>query len=280
MAAQATKAKETPTQKQVDRGRFVWYELYTTDMKAALEFYGKVIGWGTKKWDATSEITPPEYTMWMAGDQPVGGVMLLPEEAKKMGAPPHWMAYIAVPDVDATAKKAKSLGAKVYVEPETIPEVGRFAVIADPDGAVFAAMTPDGPYTPETDPQPLGFSWNELFANDWKKADRFYTELFGWKPTQDMDMGPEMGTYHMFGRDRFMYGGMMNNPKDAPAPPHWLHYVLVDSADAAAERAKQAGGQVIMGPMDVPGNDRVAVILDAQGAALGLHAKGPQHGKK
>jgi predicted enzyme related to lactoylglutathione lyase len=276
MAAQATKAKETPKEKQVDRGRFVWYELYTTDVQAAQEFYKQVIGWGTRKWDATSELTPPEYTMWMAGEQPIGGVMLLPEEAKKMGAPPHWMAYIAVPDVDATAKQAKSLGARVYVEPETIPEVGRFAVIADPDGAVFAAMTPAWPATPETDPQRLGFSWNELFANDWKKADRFYTELFGWRPTQDMDMGPEMGTYHMFGRDRFMYGGMMNRPKDTQAPPAWLHYVLVDSADAAAERATKAGGKVIMGPMDVPENDRVAVLEDPQGAHIGVHSKGPK----
>ena len=124
------------------------------------------------------------------------------------------------------------------------------------------------------------FVWFDLSANDVPGAIRFYTELFGWKKTNDMDMGPEMGTYHMFGRDRFTYGGMMNRPKGDKTPPHWLHYALVDSADAAAERAKQAGGQVIMGPMDVPGPDRVAVILDPQGAALGLHSKGPQHGKK
>jgi predicted enzyme related to lactoylglutathione lyase len=280
MAAQATKAKETPKEKQVERGRFVWHELMTTDIEAAKSFYQKVIGWGTRKWDATSDLTPPDYTMWMAGEQAMGGVMLLPDEAKKMGAPPHWMAYIAVPDVDATVQKAKSLGATVYVEPETIPEVGRFAVIADPDGAVFAAMAPDGPYRSETDPQPLGFSWHELYANDWKKAEKFYAELFGWKKQGDFDMGPDKGTYYMFGRDRFTYGGMMNKPKEMQAPPSWLHYVLVDSADAAAERATKAGGKVIVGPMDVPVDDRVAVLLDPQGAAFAVHSKGDAHGKK
>ena len=187
---------------QVERGRFVWHELMTTDMEAAKAFYQKVVGWGTQKFGGSSPLTPAEYTMWTAGQQAVGGVMLLPEEAKAMGAPPHWMAYVSVPDVDATVEKARSLGARVYVEPETIPDVGRFAVLADPDGAVFAAMTPYGPYREETDPQPLGFSWHELFASDWRKAEKFYGELFGWKKQSEFDMG-EMGTYYMFGRDRF-----------------------------------------------------------------------------
>jgi predicted enzyme related to lactoylglutathione lyase len=279
--AQATKeSKEKGAQKQVDRGRFVWHELMTTDIEAAKKFYQKVIGWGTQKWDVKNDVTPPEYMMWMAGEQPVGGLMLLPEEAKAMGAPPHWMSYMAVPDVDATVKKAKSLGANVYVEPETVPEVGRFAVMSDPDGAVFAVMTPDGPYQPESDPELLGFSWHELFSKDWKKADKFYTELFGWKPTEDMDMGPDMGTYHMFGRDRFTYGGMMTKPANMQAPPSWLHYVLVDSADEAAERAVKAGGKILNGPMDVPVDDRVAVLLDPQGAAFAVHSKGPSHKKK
>jgi uncharacterized protein len=271
MAAQATKAKAE--EQQIERGRFVWHELMTTDLEAAKAFYQKVIGWGTQKWQAKNDVTPPDYTMWMAGERPVGGLMRLPDEAKQMGAPPHWMAYLTTPDVDATVKKAKSLGANVYVEPETIPEVGRFAVMADPQGAVFAVMTPDGPYQPEGDPERLGFSWHELYTTDWKAADRFYTELFGWAPKEDMDMGKEMGIYHMFGRDRFTYGGMMNKPREMQAPPSWLHYVLVDSADEAAERGKQAGGKVFQGPMDVPGGDRIAMLLDPQGAAFAVHSK-------
>jgi predicted enzyme related to lactoylglutathione lyase len=280
MAAQATKNRDQAKEKQIERGRFVWHELMTTDIEAAKKFYQKVIGWGTQKWDAKNDVTPPEYTMWTAGEQPVGGLMLLPEEAKAMGAPPHWMSYMSVPDVDATVRKAKSLGANVYVEPETVPEVGRFSVMSDPDGAVFAVMTPDGPYQPESDPELLGFSWHELFSKDWRNADEFYTELFGWKPTQDMDMGPELGTYHMFGRDRFTYGGMMTKPANMQAPPSWLHYVLVDSADEAAERAVKAGGKILNGPMDVPVDDRVAVLLDPQGAAFAVHSKGPSHKKK
>ena len=136
-------AEESPS------GRFVWYELMTTDPQAAQSFYTDVIGWSTAPFEG-AEIP---YTLWMNGEAPVGGVMALPQEASDQGAPPHWMAYVAVNDVDATAKKAVRLGGKIIVEPRDIPGVGRFAILHDPQGASIAIYRSEQA-TPAEQPEP------------------------------------------------------------------------------------------------------------------------------
>jgi len=247
------------------QGNFVWYELDTSDVQGAIKFYKDVIGWGTQRFGET-------YVMWTAGATPVGGVMMLPDEARKMGAPPHWIAYVAADDVDALTKKAESLGAKTYVPPQDIPKVGRFSVIADPQGAVIALLKGSGPEMPRPAEATNGhFSWHELMAGERETAFRFYSQLFGWQKT-DAVPSP-MGTYQMYGKGGRTLGGMATKPKDYPAPPHWLYYVKVDDLDAALARVKKGGGQVMHGPMEVPGGDRVAQCMDPQRAAFALHGK-------
>jgi predicted enzyme related to lactoylglutathione lyase len=253
------------------KGRFVWHELMTSDPDAAQPFYKNVVGWSTQPMEGGPEGMPP-YTFWMAGEAMSGGLMQLPEEAKQMGAPPHWMTYIGTDDVDATAKQAGELGGRVLVEPQDIPNIGRFAILQDPQGATFAIYSSANETPEEQDPKRLEFSWHELATTDMKGAWDFYSKLFDWKETSTMDMGPA-GQYQMFGRDRFTYGGVYNKPADMPAPPHWLPYAMVDSADAAAERAKKVGGTVVLEPMEVPGGDRIAVIRDPQGAHFAVHSK-------
>ena len=253
------------------RGRFVWHELSTTDPSAAQDFYKSVVGWSTSKYDGV----PMDYTMWMAGESPIGGVMALPDEAKAMGAPPAWLAYIEVPDVDATIEEAVKLGATILMPAHTAQDVGRFSILRDPQGAVFAVITSATPPIDETDPKPLEFSWHELVTSDPAAAIEFYDKLFGWDSKGEFDMG-EKGIYKMFGRDRFTYGGVMKQPEGMGVPPHWLHYINVDSADAATERATQAGGNVMLPPMDVPGGGRISIMTDPQGAMFAVHANTSQ----
>jgi uncharacterized protein len=265
MATTATPATGIPA--TATRGRFVWHELMTTDVEAAKSFYQNVIGWAANRYEGNAD-----YTLWMAGQTPVGGLMKLSDDAAAMGAPPNWLAYIEVPDVDATIDQVTKLGGAVVVPAQTIDQVGRFAVLRDPAGAVFAVMTSVSTPGAEADPAPLEFSWHEVTTNDLPTTIRFYEQLFGWEKKSEFDMG-EMGIYHMFGRDRFTYGGMMKRTGEMP-PPNWLHYIRVtDSADAAADRAKKAGGTLIMGPMEVPGGDRIAILSDPQGAVFAVHSK-------
>lgn len=250
-----------------NRGRFVWYDLMTTDPEAAKAFYTAVVGWGTQLWENPGM----SYTMWTAGETPIGGTMKLPDEAVSGGAQPHWLAYVAVPDVDATTVRAQELGGKVLVPPSSIPTVGRYSVIADPQGASIAAYTPENvaPEAPGMPPEG-GFSWHELATTDPEAAFVFYNELFGWEKTSAMDMGP-MGIYQMFGRNEMPFGGVFNQPAEMPGPPAWLHYARVPDVNAAVEAAKQNGGQLANGPMEVPGGDWIATFVDPQGGMFAVH---------
>jgi predicted enzyme related to lactoylglutathione lyase len=259
---------ETPMAETL-HGRFAWYELMTTDPDAAEGFYTRVVGWGTQPFPGLE--TP--YTAWTAHDQPIGGLMELPPEARAGGAPPSWMPYIAVTDVDATIEEAKALGGRPEAGPREIPHEGRFAVLSDPQGAVFAILQPSDPgrYEPETVPAPLEISWRELATTDREAATDFYSALFGWERQNASDMGEPVGLYQEFGRPGLPLGGIYRKPDDVPSPPHWLLYAKVLDIEASLAAARAGGGKVLTGPMETPGGDRIAQILDPQGAAFALH---------
>ena len=120
---------------------FFWYELMTTDVAAAETFYRDVVGWTAQPFESSGM----DYVVFNAGERAVAGLMLLPEEAKAMATPPCWMGYIHAKDVDAATASVKKAGGTVHREPSDIPEVGRFSVVADPQGAAFMLMTPQGP---------------------------------------------------------------------------------------------------------------------------------------
>ena len=249
------------------RGRFLWHELMTTDTKSAARFFSKVAGWKTQAWKQDAG-----YTMFVASARPMAGLMLLPEDAKAMGAPPSWITYIGTPDVDETARLAASLGGKILKPASDIPTIGRFAVIQDPQGAVFSAFTPSQAPQADTEPTIGDFSWHELATTDWRAALTFYQQLFGWEGTSSMDMGPEMGTYQMYGWKGKTLGGIFNKPKQMPGPPSWLPYIKVADSKKAAETVKTLGGQVVNGPMEVPGGDWIAQGVDLQGAMFAVHS--------
>jgi uncharacterized protein len=249
------------------RGRFEWHDLLTTDPKAAQRFYTQLVGWGTKAWQG-----PTPYTVWTTGDKGVGGVMSLPPDAVRGGVGPHWLAHIATPDVDATVKQATSLGARVLVPPTDIPTVGRYAVLADPQGASFAVYTGAGGWPGhEGEAAVHEFSWHELATSDPVAAFEFYQALFGWVKSQAMDMGPD-GMYQMFDREGIMLGGFYRAPAQQGSPA-WLHYIRVDDVDRAAKQIPAAGGRVTRGPMEVPGGSRIVIGVDPQGAPFALHSK-------
>lgn len=242
-------------------GAFVWYDLATTDPKAAARFYETVVGW-------TSEDVPEmHYTLLKFGEARAGGIMTLPPHLRDAGVPPHWSGYISVADVDAHIEKVKQAGGGLKYGPEDIPNVGRFAVVSDPHGAVFYLFHGQGeaPLPPMMSPGHVG--WHELRARDHEAAFGFYSGLFGWSRGTPMDMGP-MGTYQMFGYQGSDRGGIMNAPDDMH--PNWLFYFVVEGLDAALERVKSAGGTVLHGPQEVPGGAWILMGSDPQGAHFAL----------
>lgn len=268
-AADTTAGVTDPTAK----GSFVWYELMTTDMDAAEAFYRDVVGWNT----ADSGIPGMRYTMLSAGEQQVAGLMTLPDDAA--GAQPGWIGYVGVNDVDAAAKRVAERGGAVHRQPDDIPGVGRFAMAADPQGAMFVLFKPLAGGSPSDSVSPMTaghISWHELRTTDWEAAFGFYADQFGWAKSEAMDMGP-MGLYQMFNAGAGSpgsgdaIGGMMNSP-DVPGPV-WLYYFSVEDIDAAAKRTTDGGGRILRGPTEIPGGDFVIQAQDPQGAMFALVGK-------
>src|SRR5665213_3137027 len=247
------------------RGRFVWHDLMTTDIKAAGAFYPKFRGWKTQAGEKD-----PSYIMWVTAKGPFGGIRALPEAARASGS--HWLPYIGTPDLDATLQSAQGLGARVYMGATEVPDTGRFAVLADPQGAVFALFTPAATtQSGGSSSMPQEFSWHELATSDPIGALHFYGELFGWREVATHAVG-DMGTYHLLGLGDTASIGMWKPTADMPVPTRWLSYVQIPDIDKSVSAAKAVGAKVLNGPMEVPGGTWIAHLTDPQGAPFALHA--------
>jgi uncharacterized protein len=246
-------------------GKFVWYDQMSNDLPGAAAFYTKVVGWTL----APNTMNGQRYSLLQAGPTMIGGLMPIPEHAK--GVHPAWMGYIAVDDVKAYGDKVKAAGGAIHRLPTDIPNVGTFAIAADPDGAGFLLFKGNSSEAPAQDPMAPGHvGWHELHAGNGERAFAFYSGLFGWTKGEAMDMGA-MGKYQTFTTKGAQGGGMMTKTPDTPAPL-WLYYVNADAIDAAAGRVKAAGGRIVNGPMPVPTGRWIVHGIDPQGAMFALIA--------
>lgn len=246
------------------RGRFVWYELLTTDMPSAAAFYADVVGWAVK--DASN----PElaYTLLTAGNAPVVGLMKLPEEGVRMGATPRWLGYVAVDDMEATIAQIRPLGGAILVSP-TDSNIGRIAVVADPQGATFALVTglTYGQSQPGGTDEPGRVGWHELLAEDQRRVFPFYGELLGWqKPPGGTDPA---SVYELFSVAGQTIGGMLTKLPSVPQAC-WLHYFNVDDVGVAARRVNAGRGRVLQGPIELPSDCWIVRCVDPQGALFTL----------
>lgn len=251
--------QQTPT------GSFVWHNLVTADTKDAAAFYSEITRWKTQPW----EHDETDYTLFAVDDQPLGGAIAPSGNTiDASGSLPRWLPYVYVYDVDACSRQAEKLGGKVRRGPFEVPNVGCWAVVADPQGATIGLFEPVQSPPKHTGAARRGeFSWHELMTTDARIALEFYKPLFHWELISENDMG-EMGKYLVFGQLGRPYGGMYNQ---ADAAPRWLSYVRVDDVGHAAKTAERLGGRVKVGPVEVPGGDVIAQLVDRQGAEFALH---------
>ena len=248
------------------RGRFVWHQLMTRDVPGAKKFYTALMGWKAQPWPLD-----PAYTVCHAADVPVAGIMEIPADLPAE-VPSHWLQYIGTRDVDGTAEAAVRAGGSVVKAPGDMAGAGRYAVLQDPQGALFAIIDPENARPEATGVPPLGaFSWHELATSDNEAAFAFYSGLFGWDAMMRMDMGPT-GIYLVFGQNGVQRGGMYIKPADWPAPPNWMPYAHVPSVDASAANLESVGAQVLVEPMDVPGGGRISSLMDPAGAPFAIHS--------
>jgi predicted enzyme related to lactoylglutathione lyase len=203
-----------------------------------------------------------------------GGVLQLTNEMQEHGARPTWLGYIYVPDVDRAAGKIEDAGGKALMPAMDIPNVGRIAMVADPQGAPFYIMKP---IPPQGDPNATSdvfsptaeqrVSWNELSTADPASARRFYDDQFGWDSDEFMPMG-ELGDYRFWQHQGQRIGAFCGT-----MPGHqtkWRYYFRVPSISKAKDIVEQNGGTVGMGPHQVPTGDYILIGSDPQGAEFAL----------
>ena len=254
-------------------GSFIWYELITRDPAAAKRFYDEVVGWDI---DREALPGPVEYRMIKRSDGGnAGGILRLTDDMASGGARPVWLGYIGVDDVDASVAAIEQAGGKVQMPATDIPDVGRIAMVADPQGAPFYVMRPTPPGGSEKKQsdvfsvdQPQHVRWNELWSENPDRAVDFYKRHFRWSQEGDMDMG-EMGKYRFIQHNGVAIGAIMPRMPDVPASM-WNFYIGVDDIDRGAEAVRSGGGQIVNGPMEIPGGEYALNAVDPQGALFGL----------
>ncbi|WP_052848209.1 VOC family protein [Streptomyces avicenniae] len=244
-----------------------WIDLGTPDMEAATAFYGAVFGWTLEPGDVS---VPGGYGILRLRGRAVAGIAPLTES----GARPAWTVYFATADADATAAGARAAGGSVRVAPADVGSEGRFAQLTDPQGGRFAVWQPGERRGLDAVDGPGTLSWVELYTPDDGAALAFYRALFGWET--DATPLPEGGggTYTQIGPagrgEEHRCGGVLKVPADAlevqGGAASWHAMLGSEDCDAAVARARDNGGTVRMGPEDVPGVGRLAVVLDPSGA--------------
>lgn len=233
-----------------------WVDLASTDIPASIAFYGGLFGW-----EAADQ--GPEaggYHMFLKHGKAVAG--LGPQFAE--GAPPNWATYVSVADVDAAVASVRDGGGAVFVEPMDVLDAGRMAVCADPTGAGFSLWQPGTHAGAQLANEPGTFCWNELNTRDPETAAAFYGAVLGWKGKTAETEFP----YTELQLDGKSVAGMVDITDRVPAdvPAHWLTYFGVESCDEAVATVQELGGGALVGPLDLPGVGRIAVVNDPQGA--------------
>jgi predicted enzyme related to lactoylglutathione lyase len=239
---------------------FVWYELVTSHTAAAKAFYGRVVGWDVRAFDGG----PGPYEILSMKGKGVGGLMPLPEGMSE----PFWMGYVGTPDIDAAVARWKGAGGSVH-RAFDIPNVGRIALVSDPQGVALAMIQGASDRASEAFDQsaPGHGNWHELHTTDAKAAFDFYAGQFGWTKGTAFDMGA-MGTYQLFETGGVPAGGMRNSPSFPR--PMWLYYFGAGNIDDAAKRVTDNGGAMLLGPSEVPGGGFIIQARDPQGAMFAL----------
>jgi predicted enzyme related to lactoylglutathione lyase len=242
-----------------DHGVPSWTDLNTSDVDAAVAFYGGLFGW------ELADLGEEAGHYHMASIRGRSVAAISPQQAP---GPSYWTTYVTVDDADAAASAAKDAGGAVMVEPFDVMDAGRMAVITDRTGAAIAAWQPGTSIGAEIVNEPNTYSWSELVTSDLDGAKPFYGAVFGWGAKTQ---GEGAGAYTEWQLGDRSVAGMMARPPMIPAeaPDFWGVYFTVEDCAAAVSRVTELGGSLMMGPMDIePGT--FAVVADPTGAPFNV----------
>ncbi len=255
-----------PASKEHHTGKVVLVELVTPDLDASKRFYSSLFGWTFQE----SQAGKLQYAEAMLDGRVVGGLIhkdLPPGDQHK----PAWLTFISVRDVDAAKTAATAKGAKVLFGPQNMPNRGKEAVFADPQGAVFAVIDSSSGDPPDELASPGEWIWSSLITSDVDAGAAFYQALFNYDVYPVDDDGDGDSDHAVLASDNYARASANSLPEKRPdAHAHWINFVRVDNVEQAAAKVGQLGGRIVVEPRDDRQGGRVAVAVDPQGAHFGL----------
>lgn len=244
-------------------GRFVWHDLMTTDLPTAVKFYRSLF----PEWSLQAIPTggPVAYHSIRANGLDCGGICPIAADG---GIPSHWLGYVAVDDCAAAVRRTESAGGRCLVPMMSVPGVGKFAVVADPQGAILKPFEIEKNVSLPATPRSGQFAWDEVLAPDVSELRRFYESVFGWS---SMETPIEnTGVYSLFKVGQDNVAGGISMPDDSDHPAYWLPYLYADDLDQRSAQAASLGAVTCVPPQDIPGIGRFAVHTDPTGSNFAL----------
>lgn len=245
-------------------GKVIWAELVTPNRSEAERFYGGLFGWTFKEQSSSNG----HYVLASSNGEPVAGLIHHPFHEGARGQP-YWLPFVAVQNVDAAGRMAVDGGGKIIVAPHTYAARGRQAVLADPQGAPFAVIASFSGDTPDYLAENGTWIWSSLLTRNLDAGIAFYQSLFGYEV---FDLHSDDGLQHaVLATDNFARASVNALPMDAlRRQSHWLNFIRVADATAAATRAVALGGSVLVAPRVDRHGGEFAVIADPAGAPFGV----------
>jgi predicted enzyme related to lactoylglutathione lyase len=244
-------------------GKIIWADLITPDLAAAERFYAGLFGWTYQ----TIHTGNADYAVALLDGRAIAGLLqkpLPPGERRQ----PTWLTFIAVRDVDAAERSALGHGAKSVSEPKTYAGRGRQAVLADPEGAVFAVLASSSGDPPDFLAAPGEWIWSSLLVRDPAQEAAFYKAIFGYDV---FDLPSDDAAVHVIlSGDDYARASINSLPASGHRRPHWLNLVRVVNAVESSAKAVSLGGRVLVEPHEDRHGGMITVIADPAGAPLGL----------
>ena len=267
--AEPVKPAEPPAPTYL-HGKLVWYELVSSDPARSKAFHAELLGWTIEG----QETAGMKYELAKAGGKDVATIRQSDDKKTKS----HWVPFVSVPDVDAAVATVEQNKGKVVKAAMDVPDIGRYALVSDPNGSRFAVFKSVKSDDPDTDQAKQGeFVWAENLTRN-KKAQAsalaFYPAAVGYSASSmDVGEGKKKSKYDMLSMtsgDKPKHRAGVVPAKPASLGGHWLPWVSVDDVDGTVGKVKALKGKVVTKPHDIPGVGRAAVVTDPTGAPLGL----------
>jgi predicted enzyme related to lactoylglutathione lyase len=251
-----------PASTEHHTGKRIYAELVTPDIAAAKQFYGQLFGWTFEDFIQRDAI----FTQASQNGQVIGGIYQKPLPP---GRRPNWISFIATQNVAATTAQATQNGAKILLAPRAFANLGQEAILADPQGAVFAILQSNSGDPPDVLVQQGDWIWSSLIATDPTADAAFYKTLFGYEIYNLTD--PQDAQHLILASDKFARASVNPIPSAwVGAKPRWLNYIRVDNAAATDTKIIALGGRVIQPPHIDRHGGKIAIVADPAGALFGV----------